>query len=401
MNKKRILQLFIGAAMLLFLGLIYGWSVFVAPLEAEFGWQRAETSLVFTFSMVFFCLGGFASGLLQKKFHYRTVLRVCAAFLLAGFLLSSRINSLTGIYFSYGVLCGTGVGLGYNCILNTAAKWYPEKPGFSSGMLLLGFGTGALLLSTGATALISLLGWRTTFLIFSILFACVILLGAQLLRVPSAEETEALRALTAPAQAANIADTPQIAPKDALRLPSFWILFFWAALLSLIGLAVIGQSIPIAMETGLLVAAATTVSGMISVCNGLSRLITGGIFDKIGPQKTMYLIVLEYVIATPLLYFALRTGNAVLLVIGFVFLGLGYGGTPTLMSATVNRRYGNQHYAINYGIINFNLAVSALIGPSIASSIQQTTGSYANAFPVLFAICIPAFLLLLVLKKVR
>ena len=401
MQKKRLMQLIIGAAMLLFLGLIYGWSVFVAPLEAEFGWQRAETSLVFTISMVCFCLGGFASGLLLKKYSYRMVLRLCALCLFAGFFLSSFTRSLAWIYISYGVLCGGGVGIGYNCILGTAVKWYPEKPGFCSGMLLLGFGTGALLLSTGATMLIHFMGWSTTFLVFAVVFACVILLGAQFLRVPNETEAAALSARLPEKAAGGDANMENLTPKQSTARASFWLLFAWGALLSLIGLAVIGQSVPIAMEIGVHASAATTIAGMISVCNGLSRLVTGSIFDRIGRHKTMYLIVGEYCIATPSIYFALSTGNAVLLIAGFIFLGFGYGGTPSLISATVASQYGSRHYAQNYSLMCFNLMVSALIGPSIASGIQQATGSYLNAFPVLFAICIPAFILLALMKKVR
>ncbi|HIY82768.1 MAG TPA: MFS transporter, partial [Candidatus Rubneribacter avistercoris] len=48
----------------LFLGLIYGWSLFIAPLEADFGWARSDTSLIFTISMVFFCVGNLAAGTL-------------------------------------------------------------------------------------------------------------------------------------------------------------------------------------------------------------------------------------------------------------------------------------------------------------------------------------------------
>ena len=38
--------------MTLALGALYAWSVFVAPLEHEFGWKRAETSTVFTIAVV-------------------------------------------------------------------------------------------------------------------------------------------------------------------------------------------------------------------------------------------------------------------------------------------------------------------------------------------------------------
>ena len=55
-TKTRYLRLLMYVPVLLFLGLIYAWSVFIAPLEAEFGWLRTDTSVTFTVSMCCFCL---------------------------------------------------------------------------------------------------------------------------------------------------------------------------------------------------------------------------------------------------------------------------------------------------------------------------------------------------------
>ena len=41
-----------GLMMNIALGTLYAWSVFVAPLEKEFGWKRAQTSNVFTLSLI-------------------------------------------------------------------------------------------------------------------------------------------------------------------------------------------------------------------------------------------------------------------------------------------------------------------------------------------------------------
>lgn len=399
MRKQRTWQLVFGAIMLLFLGLIYGWSVFVAPLEAEFAWARAQTSLVFTFSMVFFCVGGFMSGLLLQKVSYRIVLRVAAVLLLIGFFFSSRVQSLWGIYISYGVVCGTGVGLGYNCILSSIGKWFPEKPGFCSGMMLLGFGAGALLLGTGATALIEAFGWRTTFMLFAVAFALVIWVGAQLIKLPNEKQKAALDALV-PA-GAKAEGSRELPPGAMIKTPSCWLLFFWAILLSMIGLAVIGQSVPIAMELQLTAATATTISGMISVTNGLSRLLTGTVFDKLGKDKTMLLDNCLFVVALPLLYFALQMSSPVLLVAGFIVLGLAYGGVPPILSASVSRLFGKKHFAINFSIINFNLIFAAIAGPAIASAVLQQTNSYVITFLYLLVPCFLGMLLLPLMRKYK
>src|SRR3984957_7751061 len=61
-------RLFGGMLMTLALGTLYGWSVFVAPLEHEFGWKRAQTSTVFTIVVVVFAISFVAAGRLQDRF---------------------------------------------------------------------------------------------------------------------------------------------------------------------------------------------------------------------------------------------------------------------------------------------------------------------------------------------
>ncbi|NLN47872.1 MAG: OFA family MFS transporter, partial [Clostridiales bacterium] len=87
---KRIL--IIGAFLMLFLGLIYAWSLFAAPLEAEFGWSRSQTSVTFSISMITFCLGSIMSGFILKKRPPRNVLLISAVLFLIGFFMTSRIT---------------------------------------------------------------------------------------------------------------------------------------------------------------------------------------------------------------------------------------------------------------------------------------------------------------------
>jgi OFA family oxalate/formate antiporter-like MFS transporter len=49
------------------LGTLYAWSVFVAPLEKQFGWKRADTSMVFTIAVVVFALSFVLAGRIQDR----------------------------------------------------------------------------------------------------------------------------------------------------------------------------------------------------------------------------------------------------------------------------------------------------------------------------------------------
>lgn len=84
----------------LFLGLIYGWSLSIAPLEADFGWARSDTSLIFTISMIFFCVGNLVAGWLSKRLSPRAIIFIAAVAAGVGFLASSFTQVLPWIFVS-------------------------------------------------------------------------------------------------------------------------------------------------------------------------------------------------------------------------------------------------------------------------------------------------------------
>ncbi len=170
MNKR---MLCIGTFLMLFLGLIYAWSLFAAPLEEAFNWSRSQTSITFSISMITFCLGSIISGIALKKYRPGNILLISAILFLIGFFGASCITNIWGLYLSYGVLCGLGVGLSYNAILSTIPKWYPGAGGFVTGTLLMGMGLGSLILGTVVKRIIDVLVWVMTFRILAVVFFLV------------------------------------------------------------------------------------------------------------------------------------------------------------------------------------------------------------------------------------
>ena len=99
--SSRWALLVLGVILLLFLGLIYGWSIFRGPLQSEFGWTDSQASLTFSISMMTFCLGGLVGGIINKgKNGFRINLIAAAVLLAIGFFAASNIQSLMGIYLS-------------------------------------------------------------------------------------------------------------------------------------------------------------------------------------------------------------------------------------------------------------------------------------------------------------
>ena len=83
-----------GVSMNLALVSLYAWSVFVAPLEAEFGWDRTDTSWVFSIAIITFALSFIVGGRIQDARGPRICDAIGATLVGLGFILSSFTTSL-------------------------------------------------------------------------------------------------------------------------------------------------------------------------------------------------------------------------------------------------------------------------------------------------------------------
>jgi OFA family oxalate/formate antiporter-like MFS transporter len=379
--RKGWAQLSVGTLLLLFLGLIYAWSVFRSPLGAMFAaWTETELSVTFTISMSFFCLGGFFSGLLLRRLRARYILLLSAAMLLIGFGGASALDaddaakSLILLYVFYGVACGTGAGLGYNSIISSVVGWFPDRPGMASGVLLMGFGMGGMLLGGVVSVLIGRLGLPATFVALAGLMTAVLLIGSILIAPP--ERTAELSGARSGAGRTG-RTAREYAPTRMLTSPPFVLCFLWIVLMGSGGLMVMNSAAVIAESFG-----APAVLGLVvSVFNGVGRVLFGALFDKLGRRSAMRLDALFMVAAGLALFAGGAADNLLLIFIGLPLAGTGYGGMPALASAVVNRFYGVRHYAMNFSIMNFSVIFSAFIGPLLSSALfEGSGGSYSGTF---------------------
>ena len=377
-HSKRRIYLLYGILVMLFLGLVYVWSVFIAPLEETFGWVRSETSLVFTISISSFCIGGIIAGVLIKKISYRATLYTSAFLILTGFLGATRISTLAGIYITYGVMVGSGVGLGYFTIVEMIAMWYRDKPGFCYGALMMGFGFGGLLLGTSAAYLMDLIGWRGTFILFGAISATLVFLSSIIVKKNPPE-------MELSSDNQRVLPVKELDHKQMVKEKSFWLFYFWGMFMVTSGLSVIGNAVPIAQEIGMPLSLATAMSGLISIANGGSRILFGSSFDKFGKDKTILIDSLIALAGTTAVIVALSTNSVPLLVIGFILTGSSYGGAPPITASFANRMYGLKNYTVNFGILNTMVIVGTFLGPALTGAMQVSSGSYLSAFYILLA----------------
>src|SRR6202046_803398 len=174
-----------GLSMNLALGTLYGWSVFVAPLEARFGWKRADTSMVFTIAVIVFALSFVVAGRFQDKIGPLAGSLTGRLLRRLGSYLCSHPTSLNYLYVCFGVIGGLGNGFGYATPIPVMAKWFPDKRGLAVGLAVGGYGAGSALFGPLANLkLIPAYGVHTTFMILGAIFLVMTVIGAFLLKNP-------------------------------------------------------------------------------------------------------------------------------------------------------------------------------------------------------------------------
>lgn len=391
-NGKRWLYLALGAASLLFAGIIYGWSILKAPLAAEFGWSVSALSMNFTLTMWFFCFGGMLGGVMKNKLGIRTTGLISAVLSMLGFFLASAIKESVGmLYLSYGILSGLGIGIAYNCIISTVSAWFPDKKGLCSGVLMMGFGASALVLGSLADAIISSpLGWRAAYRMIGVALGLILTVAAFVLRMPNLA-----RPVDEPKQANDERDVPTA---KMLHSASFWKAFACVVFLAAVGNTVISMAKDLAISVGVSAAIATLLVGVLSVCNGLGRVITGAVFDRLGRRPTMIGANILAISAAGITLLSVLSSSTLLCVLGLCMTGLSYGTCPTISSAFISEVYGSRYFPMNFAVMNCNLIFASLIATG-ASLISGATGSYAGAFILLLSLSAVALLINLSIKE--
>jgi OFA family oxalate/formate antiporter-like MFS transporter len=373
---NRWMYVFVGAALMLILGMIYTWSVFVLPLEREFGWNREQTSLTFAITMTFFAAGIIFGGALADHKGPRPVCFMAGTLAGCGLLFASFTASLAQLYLSYGLVCGLSIGIADSCVVSTVVRWFPDHRGAIAGVLMMGFGFGGLVLGFGASHLIETFGWRTAFcLLGGLTFAAIVTLGGFLRPCKTVSKNEA----SLNTDGGNARETQDYDWRQVLREPLFWMLWFWQVSMLSGGLAMVGHIVPLAVEKGFRGDQAIYALGIFSILNGISRVGFGILSDRFGRK---ILLVDSILMIAAMLFIAsgfLQDGFP-----GFLFsimvAGLAFGGAMPQASAAVAALFGSRHYGANFGLVHSGIVVASLLGPYLSGLLRTATGSYGLGF---------------------
>ena len=386
--RFRILMLILGSICLFSTGVFYSWSI----LKSPFAFTPAELSANFTISLCAFGIGGLVSGLLSKKISPKIRLIIGAILSGAGFSLSTiATGNLPLLYLSYGIMAGLGIGIIYNSVIGSVNSWFPDRKGFSSGTLLMSFGVSALILGKIASLLFAAdsFGWKNKYYLISAFILITSILFAFIVRMP--RESDSLPKASKKASS-SIAD--DFSASHMIKRTSFWKLFIFFTLFTAVGSTIIGFAKDFALSLGAKESFAVTVVGLVSVCNGIGRLVSGSIFDRLGLKVAQFTTSAVVIVATTLTLVSTISCAMIPGIIGLCLCGFSYGFSPTVSNAFIASFYGMKSYPTNASIINL-----VLIPASFMSTLAGSIGDFGIIFALLLSISIVGLIINLTIKN--
>ncbi len=381
----------------------YVWTLFVPSFQKTTGAALSEVQWTITILIVLQTWLSPVQGFLVERLGPKLLIGLGALLSGTGWIASSLIDSLWGLYATYGLLCGIGTGIVYIGVIGLMVRWFPERRGLATGVVAAGYGFGAILTTFPIDGMMKASGYQHTLFIFGSIFAVVGVVGALALRAPQEAEAATRPRLAGAAHGAT--------PLEMLRSPVFWLMFVMMSMMSTGGLMVITQFTSFAKAFGIDATTSVTILGVTMaaipaaltfdrITNGLTRPFFGFVSDHIGRENTMATaFILEGVAIYLMLQY--RSDPFLLVVLsGLVFFG--WGEIFSLFPATLTDTFGTRYATTNYGFLYMAQGVGSILGAPVAAMIFEKTASWMPVFALVIGMDILTGLLaLFVLKPMR
>jgi OFA family oxalate/formate antiporter-like MFS transporter len=366
------------------LGTAYIWGVFQSHLiitpatpGSLFAWPATHGTLAYALLLLFLTFGSVAGGkIVQKTGKPGPVILSGGLVLGLGFFLSMFTREATPwvLWLSYGVLGGIGMGLAYTTTIGTCQKWFPDKKGLVTGIIVSALGFGGLVFTPVAELLIQRFGVLATFAILSILFVVVSVVGSLFIKNPP--EGYQPNGWTPPVAKNGLA-AYQYTPSETLKTSQFYLVTVALMLATAAGSMMIPMAkiLGLQPDSGLTKEAAVLGVMIISACNSLGRLVWGGVSDRLGRKPTLMLLMALAGLAV--LSITQVSGYWMLAFIALI--GFSYGGFLGVFPALTADFWGSKYVATNYGLILLGFGVGAVASSFLVAYLSQTR-NFSTAF---------------------
>ena len=382
----------VGAIMIqLALGTIYSWgalTIFISPYVHEI---EEVTVYVFGVGLLSFAVTMIFAGKMQQKYGPKKVAILGGILISIGLISSAFMTTFIGLFITYGIIFGVGIGFGYVCPIAAAGKWFPDKKGFINGIAVAGFGAGAFIFNFVIKALAPNI--PIMFIVLGLIYLVLVIGGAIMLSNPPERWTPEGWTPPAPSEESGISGL-EFDRGQTVKLPQFWMLWTAFALSAMSGLMVIG-SYSAFIERYLLVDF-VLIGSLAALFNGLGRIIWGKIADIITYKKAMLMMFLTQAILL-FIYFTTNFNEIYFLILTCAIF-FCFGGNFSLFPTATADLFGSKNLGPNYGILFTAYGLSGFIGATMVNSFVMLFGGYLTLFIVMGTMSLCSFALVYLIK---
>lgn len=372
-------------------GIIYMWSVFRGPVSAHLNWDAGSASLTSSIMLAMFVLGIILGGYAQDKIGPKKVTLAGSIMIGSGMACTGLITGNTPwlVYITYGVIGGLGVGTVYMSTIAAVQKWFPDKRGFASGMIVSAFGFSLVVFAPLAKSMLSGMGVPNTFIIFGISFFVVCGFCALFIQnPPEGYMPDGYQ----PAQTANT--KRQYSPKEIIKTKQFYLLA-GGLLFTLPAYFILNPVfLSLGADRGLTEELALIGVSMTGISSAAGRLIVSWASDKTGRKPAMVAIAVIILCASLIMI----VGQGILFLACIVLISFGFGGAASVYSAMTAESFGTKYGGMNFGLVMIGFGVSALVSQNISKELTAG-GNYTSSFVLAAATCAVAIVLVLLMKN--
>ena len=359
---------------------MYGVSVVLPVVQADFGVARADASMPYALLMLGFGVGGLFMGRLADRFGVMVPLLIGAVGLGSGFLLAGHAPDIATFNIAHGLLIGLfGCSATFSPLLADTTLWWVKRRGIAVAVCASGNYLGGAIWPPIVQHYVESVGWRQTYIGMGIFcFVVMTALALTLRRRPPS-----MLSPSAPATASSLAPSPD--GNDRGSMYPFGLTPTQATIL----LCIAGFSCCVAMSMpqvhivaycGDLGYGAARGAEMLAVMLGfgvVSRLASGVICDRIGGLRTLLLGSALQGVA--LLLFLPFNGLVSLYVIAALF-GLFQGGIVPSYAIIIREHFPAAETGARVGAVIMMTMIGMSVGGWMSGKIFDLTGSYQAAF---------------------
>lgn len=377
------------------IGSVYAWSVLTRPIMADMGFTLSQTTWTFSLAILMLglsagFLGSFAEKIGPKKSGLLAMLFWVTGLLGTAYALS--IHNLTLLYLFYGIIGGIGLGIGYITPVSTLVKYFPNRPGFATGLAIMGFGFASLIAGPLMQFLVAQFGLVNNFIILGVIY--LVIMGASSLYLKAPQQKHSTR--TTKDKSTMYVHTHGMLANDAMKTWQFGALW-WVFFINITcGIGLLSLASPMAQEAiGMTPTAAASLVGIIGIFNGGGRIAWSTISDYLGRAQTYILFFIIEIVA---FYLLAQTNSPLTFQILILLIITCYGGGFSCMPAYLADLYGIRQLSTIHGRILTAWGLAGIAGPMLVSYFHEAGYGYTTALECFAALFVLNTIIAIVLK---